>query len=333
MLRPGTARQELHPRHWHNAWVTESTKEDQPVREKLFELLLELRERHVYIVGTLVASFISAMTFLPIAEWIVDDRGQVQPWTIWIRVICLVLIPFLAAADKAADWEAKRVAKEEGDAGAAEAQRAYRQSISSLLLLANKGADIAQETQGQRKTQLRDLRTALVATTHGLSTAAQTRATYYTLEFAEEGRVLREPVSHGRVEESTTIWVESEDPDHSVWNIMDGNDLNAPIVRDTDENRASWVEWENKKYRSFISVPVKAHDVQFGMLSLNAPDSEDLTETDRMAVLVAARIMASTLSLAMTSAQLKERSDNLAKLKKRSDSRAKLPASSDTERS
>jgi GAF domain-containing protein len=287
------------------------------VREKFFGLLLELREHHVFIVATLAASLVSAATFLPYYPLIVDANAQALPQTIGVRVASLILIPVLAAADKIADWQAKKDAKATLASEATKAQQTYQHSISSLLLIANRGADIAHETPGKRKAQLKDLRTVLVTATHGLSNAAQTRATYYTLNITPKGRILSEPVSHGRVEESTTIWEESKDPKHSVWGIMDGEDVNAPIVRSTDADRTDWADWNEKKYKSFISVPVKAHGVQFGMLSLNAPNSEDLTETDRMAVLVAARIMATTLSLALDTNQLKELGDNLVKLRAR----------------
>lgn len=294
-----------------------STPGEHPVREKFFGLLLELREHHVFILGTLLASLVSALTFLPYYPTIVDANGQPLQGTIVVRVVSLILIPVLAAADKVADWQAKKESTAALAKEARKAQQTYQHSISSLLLIANRGADIAHETPGKRKTQLRDLRTVLVTATHGLSNAAQTRATYYTLIITEEGRILGEPVSHGRVEESTTIWEESKDRSHSVWGIMDGEDVNAPIVRSTDEDRKDWADWDQKKYKSFISVPVKAHGVQFGMLSLNAPNSEDLTETDRMAVLVAARIMATTLSLALETNQLKELGDSLVKLRAR----------------
>lgn len=290
---------------------------EHPVRDKFFGLLLELREHHVLIVGTLLASLVSALTFLPFYPLLVDANGQAFQGTIGVRVASLILIPVLAAADKIADWQAKKDSAATLAEEARKAQQTYRQSISSLLLIANRGADIAHETPGKRKTQLRDLRTVLVTATHGLSNAAQTRATYYTMSITEQGRVLGEPVSHGRVEESTTIWEESKDRNHSVWGIMDGEDVNAPIVRSTDEERKDWADWDKKKYKSFISVPVKAHGVQFGLLSLNAPNSEDLTETDRMAVLVAARIMATTLSLAHDTGQLKELEESLVKLRDR----------------
>lgn len=287
------------------------------MREKFYGLLLLLRERHVFIVATLAASLVSAATFLPYYPTLVDANGQALQGTIGLRVASLILIPVLAAADKIADWQAKKEAKATLAAEAQKAQQTYQRSISSLLSIANRGADIAHETPGKRKAPLKNLRTVLVTATHGLSSAAQTRATYYTLKITDEGRILGEPVSHGRVEESTTIWEESKDLGHSVWGIMDGEDVNAPIVRSTDEDRTGWANWAEKKYKSFISVPVKAHGVQFGMLSLNAPNSEDLTETDRMAVLVAARIMATTLSLALDTNKLKELEESLVNLRAR----------------
>jgi transcriptional regulator with GAF, ATPase, and Fis domain len=294
--------------------VTETSEHEKPVSGKLSELLLELRDRHVYVWGTLGASLVSALTFLPWAPFVVDDTGQIQAHAVVGRVVCLVLIPLFAAADKAADAHAKKKSKADLDEDARKAQETYRKSISSLLVLARWGADIANETPVKRKAQLRELRSVLATATHGLSSVPQTRATYYTLEFTEQGRILKEPVSWGRVEEATTIWVESENPNHSVWRIMDNEDVNAPIVRATDPEMRGWADWSTKKYQSFISVPVKARGVQFGMLSLNAPNSEDLTETDRMAVLVAARLMATTLSLAYEPTQLKEQAQQLTNL-------------------
>lgn len=291
------------------------TAKEHPIRERFYGLMLELREHHVFITGTLIASLVSALSFCPYYPLLVDADGKAHLWVIIVRVVSMVLIPLFAAADKRADVQAKAEAVSAADEASQEAQKAYRQSISSLLLIANWGAAIAKDPPGRKKTLLKDLRTVSVAATHGLSIAAQTRATYYTLRITPDGRVLGEPVSHGRVEESTTIWEEAKDPGHSVWRIMDGEDVNAPIVRSTDEDKKDWADWDNKKYKSFISVPVKAGGVQFGLLSLNAPKSEDLTETDRMAVLVAARIMATTLSLAHEPYALKDLEDSLTKLR------------------
>ncbi|WP_146070496.1 hypothetical protein [Arthrobacter sp. 08Y14] len=292
-----------------------TTAKKHPIRERFCGLMLELREHHVFIAGTLIASLISALSFCPYYPVLVDADGNAYQWTIIIRVVSMVLIPLFAAADKTADVQAKADAKSDANEASQEAQKAYRQSISSLLLIANWGAGIAKDPPSRKKTLLKDLRTVSVAATHGLSIAPQTRATYYTLKTTADGRVLGEPVSHGRVEESTTIWEEAKDPAHSVWGIMDGEDVNAPIVRSTDEDKKDWADWDNKRYKSFISVPVKAGGVQFGLLSLNAPKSEDLTETDRMAVLVAARIMATTLSLAHEPPALKELEDSLDRLR------------------
>lgn len=295
--------------------TTTTSKGPDPAATKFYELLLELRERHVYIGGTLLASIVSAATFFPYYPLLVDHIGQPFTWVIVVRVVCLAFIPLIAAADKIADWQAKEASKTKLLADAKKAQETYHKSISSLLSLAHRGADMALETPGQRKPLIQNLSTVLVTAAVGLSSAEESRATYYTLGFTNEGRVLQDPVSEGRVEQAVTIWVEKENPEHPVWAIMDGADVNAPIVRSTDPDKLEWTDWNKKKYKSFISVPVKAHGVQFGMLSLNAPKSEDLTETDRMAVLVAARVMAATLSLAMEMRQVKELGESLVKLK------------------
>lgn len=297
--------------------MTEMSNEEKPVSRQVLELLLSLRDRQVFIAGTLGASVVSAVSFAPWIPFFIDDQGKTQVWTMIVRIICMLLIPVFAAADKIADGEAKKKSVAEQAVSKTAAQDTYQKSISSLLSLASRGADIAFATPGNRKTPLVDLRSVLATATHGLSGASQTRATYYTLEFTEEGRILKDPVSWGRVEEATTIWLEADAPDHSVWAIMDGEDVNAPIARATDRDKIGWANWDEKKYKSFISVPVKAQGAQFGMLSLNAIGSEDLTETDRMAVLVAARLMATTLSLGYGPNELKTRTQSLIETKKK----------------
>jgi hypothetical protein len=311
--------------------VTGTHADENPIATKFYELLYELREKHVYILGTLGASLISAATFLPYYPLVVDAQAQPHTWIIVCRVVCLVLIPVFAAADKVADWHAKKTAEKKTEEDARKAQENYHKSISSLLSLAHRGADMALETPGQRKPLLQNLSTVLVTATVGLSSAPDSRATYYTLSFTGKGRVLSDPVSEGRVEQAVTIWEESKNREHPVWGIMDGADVNAPIVRSSDPDKSGWVDWDKKKYKSFISVPVKAHGVQFGMLSLNAPKSEDITETDRMAVLVAARIMAATLSLAMETRVLKEFEVNLLNLKRDQEDSVEVAATSDSE--
>lgn len=119
-----------------------------------------------------------------------------------------------------------------------------------------------------------------------------------------------DPKSRGRGDEASTEFVEQDDPDHPIWIMMSARDSDCVIYKEPDAQPR--VDWSSKPYKTFVSVPVQADSVVFGMISVNAPQVGDLTEVDRLAVIAMARVMAATLTMDFGPRRLRTERDEFA---------------------
>lgn len=253
-----------------------------------------LRDRWVLAGLILVGALAAALPYFDFAQ---DGSGDTLAWANGVRVAGMVLAALAVAMDRAGDLHSRRATR----ATELAARRASARAMSPLLSLLESVIDI---TQARPLTPLAStqLRTLLVTAAQLMPLTEGVRATYYPLRRERDGtRVLDQPTSRGRDEESTTTWFESTSKGHFVWQLMDGADINAMIVRrplpGETPDRDYGIDWESKVYECFISVPVKTPSQQFGLLSINAPGRNDLTEADRVATIAAARVMGLALSL------------------------------------
>lgn len=127
-----------------------------------------------------------------------------------------------------------------------------------------------------------------------------TRASYYRLEYAEDGsRNLVDPVHNlqlGRNDQSDRGFYESQEPDNSIWNMLDRADTEPQIVEHPEN--PDKIDWEKVAYKTYYSVPVKYHSNTFGFLSVNCKELGSISESQRQAILGMARAYALTLMLA-----------------------------------
>jgi hypothetical protein len=233
---------------------------------------------------------------LPYFEFAQDARGGALEWSNAVRIVGVIVAALAAFADRIGDIHSRRVARR----SAAGAQNASAKAMSALLTQLQSSIDTAL-SGALNQLALTHLRTLLVTAAQRMPVAEGVRATFYPLRRDEHGRrVLDEPTSHGRDEEATTTWFEAKAPEHPIWKLMDAADINAAIfrapLRDGAAEDGSGVDWSSKAYQCFISVPVTNGRQQFGMLSINAPDRDDLTEADRVALVAAARVMSLVLT-------------------------------------
>jgi hypothetical protein len=225
---------------------------------------------------------------------------EAWPWVVLALAVVAALAVMLDAVAGRHDANLEAIAAE-GEV------RSFGRTMAAMLPLLGEAIDIGFVGGAVRTDRLHQLQTALAAAVAAMPIAGDARATYYPLSRDNRGlRVLDNPVSRGRVDVATTVWREAEEPAHAIWQLLDGGDLGAEIARAPDTQFG--VDWQAKPYKCFISVPVKAGPVLFGMLSLNAPHSDDLTESDRLSVIVAARMMATVLSLEAGPAKMRRRS-------------------------
>jgi len=226
---------------------------------------------------------------LPAECWIEPQTFTAWPWILLgagITAGVAVILDFVA------DRHETKVSTVEAVAEIAVMGKA----MSALIVLLGEIGNVGFERGSVRADRVKGLSSALAASSALISAAGDVRATFYSLSKETRGsRKLDDPVSRGRLESVTTVWDEADDPNAYVWKIMDRPDLEAEIANKPDSKFG--IDWETKRYTSFISVPVKVKGVAFGMLSVNAPGVDPFSESDRLAVIAAARMLAAVLSL------------------------------------
>lgn len=249
--------------------------------------------RDKWILTGIVAIAAAALALLP--RYAVDPHGKVYPEALAVVTVLGIAAAVAAVLDKVADKHSKNL-----DALVVIGeQTAGGKAMSGVNALLEEIHDASFVSNQLRKDRLTTLRVSAAAIAANMTTADNVRATYYPLTRADNGwRELKDPKSRGRgnrQDQADTEFLEAEDPDHPIWKIMDGRDTACEITSSPDQK--SGVDWDNKPYKTFISVPVKADGVQFGLLSLNAPVVGDLTELDRISLIALARTMAAVLAL------------------------------------
>lgn len=124
------------------------------------------------------------------------------------------------------------------------------------------------------------------------------RAAYFTVADLEAQRRVMTPeggiAQRARTDEFTSEFVEADDRTTDVWELVDEGD--AALLRED-------VALPGKAYHSYISAPVRAGGVAFGVLTLNVLERGGLGEEDRDFVLVLARLLAVAESLALSPAE------------------------------
>lgn len=254
-----------------------------------------LRDRYVFLVLVLLAGMAAAV--LPgIAR---SDAGALAPWARWALVVLGVLAAISAAGDKVADRHVKAL----DELDRATQTQATNRALSALASFLGGVSVELKEPRGTRLQVVQNLRTLAAASVVAGSLTDDPRATFYELDRDDEGwRSMCSPRSHGRADRATTDFREKEDPDHPVWRVLAAPDDQARPVRSPDGG--SGVAWDTKPYKEFLSVPVHGAGVTFGMLSLNTPTTKTIGETDRLLVLVMARVMGVLYALASKGTQL-----------------------------
>lgn len=218
-----------------------------------------------------------------------------QAWWELFRLASIVLgvLAVLAVVgDKLADrWESKAASLT-----VAEGERAAEKSILDLNVVLNEAIRTVFLT-GQRQSDAVEALRRTVVNQAAQAVGPGTRATSYCLRRENDDRRVLDEAEHGvwgRNDKPNKPFFERLDPDLDIWRMLDRED-DEPEVRSYPEEIPG-LDWESKKnrYKTFFSVPVKAQNVQLGMLSVNNRDVGAIGGPQR-AVIIA---MAKTLALA-----------------------------------
>ncbi|MFF1883549.1 hypothetical protein ACFVVC_18995 [Pseudarthrobacter sp. NPDC058196] len=252
------------------------------------QVALFLRDHWILTAAIALAAI--ALATLP--RLALDANGKLLDWAVPLLTGLGIAAALAAVADKLADHHSKQLDKIQL-LGQQELGHLALAPMISLLDTVHDGAFVGGKA---RQELLTTLRTTLATAAAAIPAADDIRATYYPLtRDAKNWRVLKDPKSRGRMDEASSTFLESQDPDHPIWKILDARDTDCEIVSAPDPDRG--VNWKTKPYQTFISVPVKVGNIQFGLLSVNAPNVGDLTELDRVAMIALARIMGAVLAL------------------------------------
>lgn len=263
--------------------------------------------RDNWILTGCIALAAAALAFLP--RYAVDDHGKMFEWALLVVTVLGIAAAAAAALDKIADKHSKNLDALE----ALGEQTAGGRAVGAIVVLMEEIHDGAFVSSAMRRDRWTTLRTSLAAAAAAIPTAENVRATYYPLaRDANDWRELKDPKSRGRgnrQDQADSEFFEAEDPKHPIWKIMDARDTACEIISEPDKNCG--VDWSKKPYKTFISVPVKAGKVQFGLLSVNAPVVGDLTELDRLSLIALARTMGAILALERGHADMRAERDSL----------------------
>lgn len=224
----------------------------------------------------------------------VDDKGiplpELTPWVVGLGLAAAVAV----ILDRVADHYEADLSAIDLQASEDTAENAVR----DLNTFIDEARAISAHAPADRVIPLQTLRRFLTMCA-AKSIGPGTRATYYTLTYALDGsRILGDPehtCEYGRTDKPERPWIEAENPSHEIWRIMEGAD-EAPETRNYGDI-IDGLDWERKPYRTFLSVPVKFRDVQFGLLSVNCSKDGAIVGSQRAAILAMARTMALTLAM------------------------------------
>jgi hypothetical protein len=246
-------------------------------------------KKNLLLPGTVLVSAVVVV----LATTFFSDRGEVAaawtPWLGWLGVAAAVAV----GLDKVADaYDTRRA-----DLEFLGSERTAEASVSDLNAFLIEAIETTFLQGVSRVSALRALRRALVQFACK-SIGPGTRATYYTLEPHEPGRrVLGDPqhaVALGRKDKPARPFVEEQDPHHDVWQVLDGADERPDVRRRPDV--VADLEWDERPYDSFVSIPVKARGVEFGLLSVNNTNAESIGEAQRAVIVAMARVMGLALA-------------------------------------
>jgi GAF domain-containing protein len=253
--------------------------------------LAEVLKKNFLLLGATLAGTLATIL---IPRIFVDAENapvpETGPWVVAAGIIVAVAV----VLDKIADLYEKRASQESlrgsEDTAANAASDLNTFLVEAIEVSFDQGAAMRKGTKTLGR---------MLTMTAAKSVGPGSRATFYTLTHDDAGlRTLGSPehtTEYGRYDKPKRPFVEAEDPTHPIWRIMDGPDEEPEVVSAPDE--VYGINWSDKKYKTFLSVPVKANDVQFGLLSVNNSTVGSIGESQRAIILSMARTMALVLAL------------------------------------
>lgn len=249
-------------------------------------IALWLRDR--WLLAGLV--FFGAVAIGVIPRTALDHQGRVFGWANDLTIGLATAAAVAVLLDKLADRHSAKLDAIE----AVGQEQAGARAINRIISLLDEVHEMTYLPRNNAAIWAKGFHTVGPSTMASAPVVGDTvvRATYYPLETDGDGyRSMTNPKSRGRGDESSTTFVERNDPNHSIWTVLAQRDTECRIRSFPEQ--VEGLDWAQRPYKTFVTVPVKAaNKVTFGMLTANALNKGDLTELDRVTAIAIARIIA-----------------------------------------
>lgn len=151
---------------------------------------------------------LAAVAIATLPRLAIGDEGAMFPWALWTVTGLGIAAACAAIADKIADTQSKRI-----DAVALLGQQdAGSSAMAPIIAQIDEIIDGAFSSGTARTDRWVTLRSSLAGAASRSPVAEKVRATYYPVEYDAAGwRTLDNPKSRGRVDEASTVFVETAD--------------------------------------------------------------------------------------------------------------------------
>lgn len=256
------------------------------------------------LVGTVVAVVMPKVFVCPADTPKVCAAGTPDAWTTPVTIVFGVLAALAVLLDRIADAYDKR-----------DADRIYRSSestaeasVSELNSMLLEAIESTFTERTARDTSIEGLRRNLVRFAAN-AVGPGSRATYYTLLSSVPGNRVLGDAKHattvGRQDTPERPWVENQNPGHAMWRLLDVPDQHQ-VAHSRPEDVGD-TEWDAVAYDTFLTIPVKAHGIVFGVLSVNNATAGAIGDAQRAVIISMARTMALTLAFDAGAGAMKSR--------------------------
>ena len=220
--------------------------------------------------------------------------------------IAVMVIATLVAVLGFAKWQNERAFKAQEAAAKisladdldAERLRILTITNGAFQATARRLQEISAASIGDRQRDISGFRQSVVDKACDLVRSDSPRAAYFQVtDLASEtpNRVMKTfdvVASRGRTDEFTAEFDETSSRDHNVWKLIDYSDDAELVLKIPGDVPAGFDVDIPRVYKSYISVPVRAGGIAFGMLTINSLESNGFTDQDKASMKVLARLLA-----------------------------------------
>jgi len=247
----------------------------------------------------LLAASVGLISGLVKGEW--KTLAQYAAYVLAVTTAVVGFYKFANERAYKAQQEGERLTLEQ--ALKAESRRTSLLINGAMLGTAEKLRRLAALSGPSKREEIGAFRASIVSKVCDLVRSDAPRAAYFRVEDPYvRPRIMRCGSyidSRNREDLFTSEFREGVGADQGVWQLIDHGD--AAFSNDTDKKiPAGWDATRQRRYRSFVSVAVRADNLAFGMLTANTVERDGFTDSDIASVKVLARLLAAAEAIAVS---------------------------------